>query len=68
MARILALARRRFLASSWLGAFAAYVLYRCAHRTLAQRGMRLVLGIYLALMMIHIATGFPPWDGRLPRR
>ena len=40
-----------------IGAFAAYILYRCAHMTLARRGMQLVLGIYLALMFVHVATG-----------
>lgn len=40
-----------------IGAFAAYVLYRCAHLTLARRGMQLVLGIYFALMFAHAATG-----------
>ncbi len=40
-----------------IGAFAAYVLYRCAHLPLARRGMRLVLGLYLVLMMVHVATG-----------
>lgn len=41
-----------------IGAFAALVLYRCAHLPIARRGMKLVLGIYLALMIIHIVTGF----------
>lgn len=40
-----------------VGAFAAYVLYRCAHLPIARRGMKLVLGIYSALMVIHIVTG-----------
>jgi hypothetical protein len=40
-----------------VGAFAAYVLYRCAHLTLARRGMQLVLTIYMALMLAHAATG-----------
>lgn len=40
-----------------IGAFAAYVLYRCAHLTVARRGMQLVLGIYLGLMFVHVATG-----------
>lgn len=40
-----------------VGAFAAYVLYRCAHLTLARRGMQVVLTIYMALMMAHAATG-----------
>jgi hypothetical protein len=59
MARILSFGETPFLSIKLIvGAFAAYVLYRCAHLPLAQRGMKLVLGIYLALMMIHVATGF----------
>ena len=41
-----------------IGAFAALILYRCAHLPLAQRGMRVVLTIYLLLMLVHVATGF----------
>ncbi len=41
-----------------IGAFAAYVLYRCAHLPLARRGMKVVLGIYIALMVVHLLTGF----------
>jgi len=40
-----------------IGAFAAYVLYRCAHLTIAQRGMKVVLSVYAALMLVHLATG-----------
>jgi hypothetical protein len=40
-----------------IGAFAAYLLYRCSHLRLAQRGMKLVLSIYLSLMFVHAATG-----------
>jgi hypothetical protein len=40
-----------------IGAFAAYTLYRCSHLPLARRGMQLVLAIYLALMLAHVATG-----------
>lgn len=40
-----------------IGAFAAYVLYRCAHLPVARRGMQLVLGVYIALMLVHAATG-----------
>ncbi len=59
MARILGLGEAPFLGFKLVvGAFAAYVLYRCAELPLARRGMGLVLGIYLALMMIHVATGF----------
>lgn len=59
MARVLSFGEAPFIGVKLIvGAFAAYVLYRCAHLPLAQRGMRLVLGIYLALMLIHVATGF----------
>ena len=40
-----------------IGGFAAYVLYRCSHLTVAQRGMQLVLTVYGALMFVHLATG-----------
>jgi len=40
-----------------IGSFAAYLLYRCSHLTIARRGMQLVLGIYLLLMFAHVATG-----------
>ena len=40
-----------------IGSFAAYLLYRSSHLTIARRGMQLVLGIYLLLMFAHVATG-----------
>jgi len=40
-----------------IGAFAAYVLYRCAHLTIARRGMQVVLSVYGVLMLVHLATG-----------
>lgn len=40
-----------------VGGAAAYILYRCAHVPLAQRGLTLVLGIYVALMFVHAAAG-----------
>ena len=40
-----------------IGAFAAYILYRCAHLPLAKHGLTIVLGIYLTLMIVHVATG-----------
>ena len=59
MARLLDQGDAPFLALKLtVGAFAGYVLYRCAHFPLARRGMALVLGIYCALMMVHLATGF----------
>ncbi|HET6892052.1 MAG TPA: DUF5658 family protein [Pyrinomonadaceae bacterium] len=50
-----------------VGGFAAYVLYRCSHLPLARRGMKLVLGIYLALMTIHVATGFTALGWHAPQ-
>lgn len=59
MARLLHHSEGSFLGVKLgIGAFAAYILYRCAHLPLARRGMRLVLGIYLALMFVHVATGY----------
>ena len=67
MARILDLGEAPFLGFKlFIGAFAAYVLYRCAHLPLARRGMKLVLGLYLILMMIHIATGFSALGWQAP--
>ena len=40
-----------------IGAFSAYVLYRCSHLTIARRGMKLALTVYGALMLVHAATG-----------
>lgn len=40
-----------------VGAFAAYTLYRCAHRPVAKHGLTAVLGIYVVLMLVHVATG-----------
>jgi Domain of unknown function (DUF5658) len=41
-----------------VGAFAAYMLYRCSNFTIARRGMHVVLGIYGTLMVVHALTGF----------
>ncbi|HKO95484.1 MAG TPA: DUF5658 family protein [Pyrinomonadaceae bacterium] len=41
-----------------VGALAGFILYRCAHFPIARRGMKLVLAIYLALMVVHAAAGF----------
>src|SRR5437660_12424682 len=58
MARLLNFGDNPFLIAKLLiGAFAAYVLYRCSHLPLARRGMQLVLSIYCALMIAHAATG-----------
>ena len=58
MARVLEHGDLTFLAAKLaIGAFAAYVLYRCAHLPLAKRGLNVVLGIYVILMLVHVATG-----------
>ena len=41
-----------------IGAVSAYILYRFAEIPIARRGMKVVLGIYLALMAVHAVTGF----------
>jgi hypothetical protein len=41
-----------------IGALSAYILYRFAEIPIARRGMKVVLGIYLALMLVHMVTGF----------
>ena len=41
-----------------IGALSAYILYRFAEIPMARRGMKVVLAIYLALMVVHVATGF----------
>jgi Domain of unknown function (DUF5658) len=40
-----------------IGAFAAYILYRCAHLPIARRGMTVTLSVYAVLMLVHAATG-----------
>jgi hypothetical protein len=58
MARLLNLGEAPFLGAKLLiGAFAAYLLFRCSHLPVARRGMKLVLAIYCALMFVHAATG-----------
>ena len=41
-----------------VGGLAAYILYRFAEIPIARRGMKVVLALYLALMVVHAATGF----------
>ena len=58
MARLLSHGDLPFLAFKIaIGAFAALVLYRCSHLTLARRGLTIALGVYLGLMVVHAATG-----------
>jgi hypothetical protein len=58
MARVLEHGELTFLGAKLLiGGVAAYVLYRCAHLPLAKHGLTVVLGIYMLLMLVHVATG-----------
>ena len=58
MAQLLNIGDAPFLLTKLaIGAFAAYMLYRCSHLTIARRGMQLVLSVYGALMLVHVATG-----------
>jgi hypothetical protein len=58
MARIIEHGELTFLGAKLaIGAFAAYVLYRCAHLSIAKHGLTIVLGIYVILMLVHLATG-----------
>jgi hypothetical protein len=59
MASLLDLGEAPFLSVKLvIGAIAGYTLYRFSEIPIARRGMKLVLGIYVALMIIHAATGF----------
>ena len=58
MAYLLERGNAPFLSAKLLvGALVAYVLYRFSHVALARRGLRLTLGLYLTLMLVHVATG-----------
>ena len=58
MAHVLAYGDLPFLGFKLaVGAFAAYVLYRCSHLPLARRGLTAALAVYIGLMFIHAATG-----------
>ena len=58
MARVLEFGEAPFIGVKLvIGAFAAYILYRCAHLPIAKHGMTIVLTVYLALMLVHAATG-----------
>jgi Domain of unknown function (DUF5658) len=57
MARVMQHGDLAFLGAKLaIGAFAAYILYRCAHLPIAKRGLNFVLGIYVVLMLVHVAT------------
>jgi len=67
MARVLTMGEGTFLFTKLaVGAFAAYVLYRCAHLTMARRGLKLALGVYCALMLVHLVTGFSALGWQTP--
>lgn len=49
-----------------VGAFVAYVFFRWYHLSLARRGLKIALGLYLALMFVHAATGLSALGSKLP--
>ena len=58
MAYLLDLGNAPFLCAKLLvGGLVAYTLYRFSHLAVARRGLKLTLGLYLALMLVHAATG-----------
>ena len=58
MAQLLNIGDAPFLLTKLaIGAFSAYVLYRCSHLPIARRGMKLALTVYGVLMLVHAATG-----------
>jgi hypothetical protein len=58
MARVMEHGNLAFLGAKLAtGAFAAIILYRCAHLPIAKRGLNFVLGLYVILMLVHVATG-----------
>lgn len=66
MARVLSHGEMPFMGVKLIiGAFAAYILYRCSHLPLAKHGMTFVLALYAGLMLIHAATGCAAlgWQG-----
>lgn len=59
MAAVLNHGENSFLLTKLLiGALAGYTLYRFSQFPIARRGMKLALGIYAVLMVVHMATGF----------
>jgi len=69
MAYLLDMGDAPFLLTKLLvGAFVAYTLYRFSHLALARRGLRFVLGLYLALMLVHAATGASAAGAHPPER
>jgi hypothetical protein len=67
MATLLGHSEASFLSVKLLvGGLSAYILYRFAEIPIARRGMKVVLGIYLGLMVIHIVTGFSALGWQAP--
>lgn len=67
MASVLNLGEAPFLGVKLVvGAFAGYILYRFSELPIARRGMKVVLGIYLLLMFVHVATGFKAFGWHAP--
>jgi cytochrome bd-type quinol oxidase subunit 1 len=59
MAALLHHGENSFLSVKLLvGAVSAYILYRFAEIPLARRGMKAVLVLYVAIMIVHVVTGF----------
>ncbi len=59
MAGLLSHSEASFLSVKLLiGGLSAYILYRFAEIPIARRGMKIVLVVYLALMVVHAVTGF----------
>ncbi|MBA2647738.1 MAG: hypothetical protein H0U81_13155 [Pyrinomonadaceae bacterium] len=51
-----------------IGALVAYILYRWSHLRVARHGMKLVLGLYLLLMLVHTATGMSALGWSAPEK
>ena len=67
MARLLEMGNAQFLGVKLLiGAFAAVILYRYSYKPLARHGLKAVLGVYVALMFVHAATGLSALGFRAP--
>ena len=67
MAYLLDLGNAPFLLTKLaVGGLVAYTLYRFSDVALARRGLGLALGLYLALMLVHAATGASALGWRPP--
>ncbi|HUS11900.1 MAG TPA: DUF5658 family protein [Pyrinomonadaceae bacterium] len=67
MASLLAHSESSFLSVKLaIGGLSAYVLYRFAEIPVARRGMKIVLGVYFTLMIVHAVTGFSALGWQAP--